>query len=108
MAVNSTHAQAQYKSAPLFGGTITCLLPSTFGDVSDIRQVPDNQEVWLDTDGFTSIVFDILQRVYAKSDVEALKVHLEDIVDEDKDKMQILQEGAVAVCEKMPCVQTFN
>ncbi|KAK3677210.1 hypothetical protein LTR78_002748 [Recurvomyces mirabilis] len=107
MATNTTQPQDQYKPAPLFGGAITCLLPSTFADVSDIRQVPDNQEVWLDTDGFTSIVLDILERVYAKSDADALRVHLEHIVDEDKDKMKILQEGEVAVCEMMgsstPC-----
>ena len=31
---------------PLFGGAITCRLPTDWIDVSDIRQVPDHQEVW--------------------------------------------------------------
>lgn len=53
---------------------------------SQIRQVPDNQEVYLDQDGFTSIVFDILERVDVgeqNSDLDALKYHLSDIVEED-------------------------
>lgn len=90
----------QYATIPLFGGAITASLPSTFADVryvieitsdipftltwfdSEIRQVPDNQEVYLDKDGFTSIVVEILERV-EKPDIEALKFHLQDIVDED-------------------------
>ncbi|ORZ30912.1 hypothetical protein BCR44DRAFT_39052 [Catenaria anguillulae PL171] len=34
---------------PLFGGAITALLPPELIDVSNLRQVPDNQEVWVDS-----------------------------------------------------------
>ncbi|KAI9224344.1 hypothetical protein BC828DRAFT_402338 [Blastocladiella britannica] len=33
---------------PLFGGAIAAALPAELVDVSDFRQVPDNQEVWVD------------------------------------------------------------
>ncbi|KAK5114278.1 hypothetical protein LTR62_002529 [Meristemomyces frigidus] len=101
----------QYQSAALFGGAITCLLPIIYSDVSEIRQVPDTQEVWLDTEGFTSVVFDILERVDApmtagtggNPDLAALKVHLEDIVgEEDMGRLKMVQEANVAVCAKMP------
>lgn len=92
--------QDQFNPAPLFGGAITCLLPSTFADVSEIRQVPDNQEVWLDTDGFTSIVFDILERVDLP-DHEALKTHLEDIVEDAMSHVTIRSVSDAAVA-KMP------
>lgn len=61
---------------------------------SKIRQVPDNQEVFLDKDGFTSIVFDITERVGLpgsdeKIDGAAMTVHLEEIVDDDLDTVKV-------------------
>ena len=61
---------------------------------STIREVPDNQEVYLDKDGFTSIIFDITQRVDApggglERDGRALTTHLEDLVGEDADTVKV-------------------
>ncbi|KAK5173075.1 uncharacterized protein LTR77_003197 [Saxophila tyrrhenica] len=78
----------QYRNVDLFGGAIAASLPSTYADVSEIRQVPDNQEVYLDTNGFASIVVDILERV-EKPDTEALQFHLSDIVDEDASETKV-------------------
>nr|POE98288.1 putative ran guanine nucleotide release factor [Quercus suber] len=94
-------AASPTKSVLLYGGALQVSLPSNFADVSDIRQVPDHQEVWLDSLGFTSVVFDILERVElpisssfssfstatpelpSNPDAEALKYHLHDIVASD-------------------------
>ena len=56
-------------------------------DHSRIRQVPDTQEVFLHTEGFSSLVFDILERVEnaSNNDIEALKFHLSDIIDSEPD-----------------------
>ncbi|KAH8819572.1 hypothetical protein F5884DRAFT_659529 [Xylogone sp. PMI_703] len=83
-----------YTSTPLFGGALIVDLPSNFADVSDIRQVPNNQEVFLDKDGFTSIIFDITERVGVAGsgpaiDGAALTTHLEDIVDSDIDTVKV-------------------
>jgi len=83
-----------FRSTPLFGGALIVDLPSTFADVSTIRQVPDHQEVYLDKDGFTSIIFDITERVGAPGsgpavDGAALTTHLEDIVDSDVDTVKV-------------------
>jgi hypothetical protein len=61
---------------------------------STIRQVPDHQEVYLDKDGFTSIIFDITERVGLSGsgpavDGAALTTHLEDIVDSDIDTVKV-------------------
>jgi len=61
---------------------------------STIRQVPDNQEVYIDKDGFTSIIFDITQRVDApgsglERDGKALTIHLEDLVGDDADSVKV-------------------
>ncbi|CAG8954179.1 hypothetical protein HYALB_00001294 [Hymenoscyphus albidus] len=83
-----------FRSTPLFGGALIVDLPSNFADVSTIRQVPDHQEVYLDKDGFTSIIFDITERVGQPGsgpaiDGAALTTHLEDIVDSDDDTVQV-------------------
>ncbi|KAI9822890.1 MAG: hypothetical protein M1832_002915 [Thelocarpon impressellum] len=77
--------------ASLFGGAITVDLPTNFADVSDIRQVPDNQEVYLARDGLTSIIFDLTERVAAAdaaTDEEALTFQLKDVVD-NRDEIKI-------------------
>ena len=103
---------SNFKSTPLFGGALLVDLPSTFADVrfvwhvlfiavrelislnSTIRQVPDHQEVYLDKDGFTSIIFDITERVGGPGsspeiDGRALTTHLEDIVDSADDDVKV-------------------
>ena len=66
---------AAFRSTQLFGGALIVDLPSTFADVryvaqcvalifwliktSTLRQVPDSQEVYLDKEGYTSIIFDL-------------------------------------------------
>ncbi|TVY24825.1 putative ran guanine nucleotide release factor [Lachnellula hyalina] len=85
---------SSFRSTPLFGGALIVDLPSTFADVSTIRQVPDHQEVYLDKDGFTSIIFDITERVGTAGsgpavDGAALTTHLEDIVDSDVDTVKV-------------------
>ncbi|KAK3706864.1 hypothetical protein LTR37_012543 [Vermiconidia calcicola] len=91
---------SQYNQVDLFGGAITSSLPATFADVSEIRQVPDNQEVYLDKDGFSSIVVDILERV-ERPDDEALKFHLQDIVEVDVGETKVWTSGA-AHFSKLP------
>jgi len=83
-----------FHSTPLFGGALIVDLPATFADVSTIRQVPDNQEVYLDKDGFTSIIFDITERVGPPgssdaTDGAALTIHLEEIVDSDVESLKV-------------------
>ncbi|KAI1371908.1 Mog1p/PsbP-like protein [Hypoxylon crocopeplum] len=85
---------ASYKSTPLFGGALVCDLPANFADVSTIRQVPDNQEVYIDKDGFTSIIFDINERVggpgsSAEIDGRALTTHLQELVGDDIEGVKV-------------------
>ena len=42
------HPQYDLTDQPLFGGTLRLGVPSTWRDVSEVRQVPDHQEVWQD------------------------------------------------------------
>lgn len=73
---------------------------------SEIRQVPDTQEVYLDREGFSTVIFDILERVEKGNDEEALKFHLSDIVDEDASQTRIfnVQESKLAKMEGTKCM----
>ncbi|KAL8932525.1 MAG: hypothetical protein Q9216_006798 [Gyalolechia sp. 2 TL-2023] len=71
------------KARELFGGAMVVNLPNGYADVSDIREVPDHQEIYLDASGFSSIIVEIAERVSEPpTDDEALKFHFEDIVEE--------------------------
>lgn len=59
-----------------------------------MRQVPDNQEVYIDKDGFTSIIIEINERVGGEGstpeiDGRALTTHLEDIVSVDVGRVKV-------------------
>ncbi|KAJ8078569.1 hypothetical protein AAF712_001430 [Marasmius tenuissimus] len=62
-------------SLNLFGGTITANGPSGLLDASDIRQVPDTQEVFLFPNSSVSIIVEILERVQPSDYEEAVKFH---------------------------------
>lgn len=84
----------RYRSTPLYGGALVAELPEKFADVSKLREVPDNQEVWIDSDGFTSIIFDITERVgpagsSPEIDGRAMTTHLEELVGEDIDTVKV-------------------
>ncbi|KAJ1556232.1 hypothetical protein HK405_004651 [Cladochytrium tenue] len=55
------HDQLVEHSTGLFGGAIEAWIPKTFVDSSNFRQVPDNQEVFVDLDTDQSIIVDLLQ-----------------------------------------------
>ncbi|KAK5937603.1 hypothetical protein PMZ80_010223 [Knufia obscura] len=50
---------SQYSRRGLYGGAITVSLPADSIDGSDLRQIPDHQEVFLRQDTLTSIIFEI-------------------------------------------------
>ncbi|KAI0083993.1 Mog1p/PsbP-like protein [Irpex rosettiformis] len=63
----------------LFGGAITAILPHTLIDASDIRQVPDTQEVFLYPDSGTSIIIEALVRVAADDADAAARFHFDSL-----------------------------
>lgn len=94
----------------LYGGAITTVIPQKFLDVSMIRQVPDTQEVFVNSrmdnevvnDGLAfneSVIVDLLQRVKEDDDMKALDEHLREISDlNGAQKWEILdckQQGSV-------------
>ncbi|KAF7304712.1 hypothetical protein MKEN_01185300 [Mycena kentingensis (nom. inval.)] len=63
----------------LFGGAITVVAPTDLLDASDIRQIPDNQEVFLYPDSSVSIIVEVLQRVDAVDPDAAVRFHFDSL-----------------------------
>ncbi|KAI9591737.1 hypothetical protein BDF19DRAFT_250823 [Syncephalis fuscata] len=63
----------------LFGGAIEAVIPSTFSDVSQFREVPDNQEVFAATETEESIIVELLELDEDVPDNECAKFHFEQI-----------------------------
>ena len=68
-----------FASRDLYGGAITVSLPTTYIDASDIRQVPDHQEVFLSNKTLTSLIFEINEYVKLP-DPAALHFHFTDVI----------------------------
>ncbi|KAK0210557.1 hypothetical protein DFS33DRAFT_301213 [Desarmillaria ectypa] len=63
----------------LFGGAITAITPGNLIDASDIRQVPDTQEVFIYPDSSVSIIVEILRRVDPPDFRDAAKFHFDSL-----------------------------
>eukprot|EP00005_Dracoamoeba_jomungandri_P006007 CAMPEP_0174262218 /NCGR_PEP_ID=MMETSP0439-20130205/12845_1 /TAXON_ID=0 /ORGANISM="Stereomyxa ramosa, Strain Chinc5" /LENGTH=194 /DNA_ID=CAMNT_0015346891 /DNA_START=208 /DNA_END=792 /DNA_ORIENTATION=- len=73
----------EFETKDLYGGAITCIIPTRFFDVSKIRQVPDHQEVFTDIDTDASLIIELNSRVASSSDEEAAKVHFEQLAEDN-------------------------
>ncbi|KAJ1080296.1 hypothetical protein NDU88_000515 [Pleurodeles waltl] len=63
----------------LFGGAFSALLPPDFQDVSELREIPDNQEVFAHRHMDQSIIVELLEYQEAVVDANAARYHFEDI-----------------------------
>lgn len=70
----------------LWGGAIQATAPVDLIDASDLRQVPDNQEVFLYPDSSISIVAEILQSVEPTDLSEAIKFHFDSLAHDNDAK----------------------
>ncbi|EXJ59662.1 hypothetical protein A1O7_03808 [Cladophialophora yegresii CBS 114405] len=66
-----------YGVRPLYGGAMTVELPVELIDSSDIRQIPDHQEVFLSPTTLTSIIFEINTYVSSGAPGQAPTTHTE-------------------------------
>ncbi|KAK7487968.1 hypothetical protein BaRGS_00020869 [Batillaria attramentaria] len=62
----------------LFGDAIAGILPSDVQDMSEVREIPDNQEVFAHPNTDQSIIIEILEFVQ-ETDEQALRTHFEDL-----------------------------
>ncbi|KAM3927313.1 ran guanine nucleotide release factor [Leptodactylus fuscus] len=63
---------------PLYGGAFSAVLPPNIQDVSDMREIPDNQEVFVHPQTDQSIIVELLE-YQDMSDQDAARYHFEDV-----------------------------
>jgi hypothetical protein len=72
-------ASSSASSRALYGGAICALLDGRFRDVSDLRDVPDNQEVFVDSHSEASVIVELLEIEADLSNENALSHHFNEL-----------------------------
>uniref|UniRef100_A0A3P8UVX1 RAN guanine nucleotide release factor n=1 Tax=Cynoglossus semilaevis TaxID=244447 RepID=A0A3P8UVX1_CYNSE len=78
---------------PLFGGALSAVIPHSATDVSDLREIPDNQEVFAHAHTDQSLIVELVEFQAQVSDQDSALYHFEDIADSNK----ALEPGTFAV-----------
>ncbi|CAG8467273.1 7722_t:CDS:2 [Acaulospora colombiana] len=87
----------------LFGGAIATFIPENFVDISDVRDVPDNQEVFVNVETDQSIIVEILQHVNTDSDEAAIRHHFMALAaDNDAEEHSDIQKVELAAIPRLP------
>ncbi|CAK7341229.1 unnamed protein product [Dovyalis caffra] len=80
----------------LFGGAISSTFPVRFQDVSNIRQVPDHQEVFVDPSRDESLIFELLDLKPDVSDNGSAVWFLQDLANEqDAQGFTLVEQSGV-------------
>ncbi|XP_032093997.1 ran guanine nucleotide release factor [Thamnophis elegans] len=72
-------AEVEPQESQLFGGAFSARLPPGSLDISELRQVPDNQEVFVHPSTDQSVIVELLEYQAGVPDENAARYHFEDI-----------------------------
>ncbi|XP_026201737.1 ran guanine nucleotide release factor [Anabas testudineus] len=81
------------QARPLFGGALSAVIPHSATDISDLREIPDNQEVFAHAHTDQSLIVELVEYQAQVADQDAVKYHFEDIAGSNK----ALEPGAFEV-----------
>lgn len=86
------------ETRPLFGGALSAALPCRAKDISELREIPDNQEVFAHPHTDQSMIVELVEYQGQVEDKDAAKYHFEDIASSNK----ALEPGAFEVTDVVP------
>ncbi|XP_063059428.1 ran guanine nucleotide release factor [Engraulis encrasicolus] len=69
---------------PLFGGALSATIPHSAQDISELREIPDNQEVFAHRTTDQSIIVELLEYQSQVDNEEAARYHFEDVAGSNK------------------------
>ncbi|XP_066484937.1 ran guanine nucleotide release factor [Tiliqua scincoides] len=104
--------QQQQQPQLLFGGAFSAFLPPGCLDVSELRQVPDNQEVFVHPSTDQSIIIELLEYQAGVPDENAARYHFEDAAGASAEAEVLSQESlaphllALEGCSSAWCLTT--
>ena len=79
----------------LFGGAIVCSLPPTYSGLSELRNIPDNQELYADAETDSVFVVEILEYTAHVKDEDIAQHCFEDIKDGNEAKTALVEESGI-------------
>jgi hypothetical protein len=100
----TTSTSSPFPPQPIFGGAITCYIPTGFIDISQIREVPDNQEIYVD-DVERMLSIEIMEHDHHEGNIKGdyLQRAYQDIAQANECKeAQIIQENRSISPEQAP------
>ncbi|KAL4944818.1 hypothetical protein BDV06DRAFT_232412 [Aspergillus oleicola] len=120
----------------LYGGAIKATIPEGWLDASDLRQIPDHQELFLSPTTLSNLIFEINERVSEETVLSALQsapnkeiletlgpnpgatpetvdkaaalYHLNDIRDDDSDTLRIVTPPQQVTLQKLPGARSYE
>ncbi|KAK2375149.1 ran guanine nucleotide release factor [Trifolium repens] len=89
-------SQEVVNQRPLFGGKISTVFPNRFQDVSNIREVPDHQEVFADPSRDESLIVELLEYKPDVADNGSAAWFLQDLANEqDAEGTVVIEQSGV-------------
>nr|XP_020459165.1 ran guanine nucleotide release factor [Monopterus albus] len=85
--MQSTRGNAD-QARPLFGGALSAVVPHSATDISDLREIPDNQEVFAHAHTDQSLIVELVEYQGHVADQDAARYHFEDIASSNKALVQ--------------------
>ncbi|KAJ7996088.1 hypothetical protein DPEC_G00233450 [Dallia pectoralis] len=76
--------QAGAIGRPLFGGALSATIPHSAKDISELREIPDNQEVFAHCHTDQSIIVELLEFQSNVQNEDAARYHFEDVAGSNK------------------------
>ncbi|XP_061593078.1 ran guanine nucleotide release factor [Cololabis saira] len=77
---------------PLFGGALSAVIPQHATDISELREIPDNQEVFAHSHTDQSLVVELVEYQHQVADQHAARYHFDDLAGSN-------QAAAAGCCE---------
>ncbi|XP_034531867.1 ran guanine nucleotide release factor [Notolabrus celidotus] len=87
---------------PLFGGALSAVLPHSTVDTSELREIPDNQEVFAHAHTDQSLIVEVVEYQAQVADQDAARYHFEDIAGSNKAS----EPGGFQVTDVVPLSQS--
>lgn len=85
-----------YAERPLFGGAIAITFPLRFQDISNVREVPDHQEAFVDPDRDESLIIELLDLKHDVADEASAVWFLQDLArEQDAEGSRVLEQSGV-------------
>ncbi|KAI8575645.1 hypothetical protein K450DRAFT_260826 [Umbelopsis ramanniana AG] len=85
-------SQPSLTERPLFGGALSAPLRQSYLDASQIRQIPDNQEVFVDANTEQSLIIELLDLVPVAKEKEIAKYHFQQLAEDNEAKEAIVND----------------